>query len=43
MKLINIKNINTLNVAQSQTVKGGSRETRPGQTTSASPIMAPTK
>lgn len=43
MKLINIKNIETLNVAQSQTVKGGSRDTRTDQTATATPIMAPIK
>lgn len=38
MKLIDIKNIETLKVAQSQTVKGGGRETRPGSTTGISTI-----
>ncbi len=38
MKLIDIKNIETLNAAQSQTLKGGARDTRGDQTTSTSSI-----
>lgn len=38
MKLINIKNIETLNVAQSLTLKGGARDTRGSQTTSTSTL-----
>jgi hypothetical protein len=36
MKLLDIKNVETLNVTQSLTVKGGGRETRPDQTASTS-------
>lgn len=39
MKLIDIKNIETLNIAQSQTVKGGGRETRPGSTVGISTVI----
>lgn len=36
MKLTEIQDIKTLNVDQAQTVKGGARDTRGGQTTATS-------
>jgi hypothetical protein len=39
MKLTTIKDIEILNVEQSLTVKGGARDTRGDQTSSASPII----
>lgn len=41
MKLTEIKDIKTLNVEQAQTVKGGARDTRGGQTTATSSYTIP--
>jgi hypothetical protein len=38
MKLSELTNIKSLEVAQSQTVKGGARDTRGGQSTTASTL-----
>ena len=43
MKLTEIKNIQSLGIAQSQTVKGGARDTRGGNSSSTSTLTLPIK